>query len=804
MDTREVIARFEAERQALALMDHPHIAKVLDAGATASGRPYFVMELVDGETITTFCNRNRLTIRDRLALFDQVCAAIQHAHSKGIIHRDLKPSNILVRMQDGEPAAKVIDFGIAKATTARLGENAMQTEANLVMGTPAYMSPEQATSSADIDTRSDIYALGVILYELLTDLTPFEARALNTGDCFEMQRIIRDVEPPRPSVRLAQVKVMQTQIANCRQSDPSGLVGTIRGELDWIVMKAIEKDRARRYDTASALADDVRRHLDGEPVFAAPPSTVYLVRKFVRRHKVVVAAGSLVALSLVAGIVAFAWQARVAQQRAAELDKVAKYQASMLDQIDPTQAGMALTKDVQDKYAAVLAEDGVPESQRAAQAAAFAAQWRRINATDAAVDLIDRTTLRPAVAAIDEQLKDQPLVAASLQHILAQRYMRIGNYDQAKLVLQRAVTTRRRLLGDGNEDTIDSMSEMANLLDLEGSYDEAAKQAAQVLALSRAHLGPDRRETLEAMGLTAQVLRDRGKRSEAEAVLRDLLARRMRLLGPRDKATLVSLGDLGGLLLEEGKAAEAEPMMRAAAKGFREVNGEFDTNTITATSNVGVLLARENRYVEAEPYIRQAVEGRRKALGADHPDTLFTEVIFGHVLLDMGRAGEAEPLLRAALDRSRKALGEDDATTLNAAAQLGRALVDRGRYADADALLTPGLETARKTLAEADPPRMVDYIVHLGRAHTGLHRFALAQAELTAAATLAGKIASRSPPAVVLADRAMADLYTAWNRAEPGKGYEKQAVHWRAEQGAAENVWTERKKTMMGTKGQGR
>src|SRR5450432_4052564 len=251
MDTREVIARFEAERQALALMDHPHIARVLDAGATDSGRPYFVMELVKGEPITRYCLKHSLTIEQRLQLFEQVCAAVQHAHTKGIIHRDLKPNNVLVSTHDDQPFAKVIDFGIAKATSGKLTDKTLFTEMNLMMGTPLYMSPEQSEGSADIDTRTDIYALGVILYELLTDTTPINSDTLRTAGYAEVQRIIREVEPPRPSVRLLKSTTTRIGLEAKHKTEPRKLASTLRGELDWIVMKAIEKERARRYETAN-------------------------------------------------------------------------------------------------------------------------------------------------------------------------------------------------------------------------------------------------------------------------------------------------------------------------------------------------------------------------------------------------------------------------------------------------------------------------------------------------------------------------------------------------------------------------
>jgi WD40 repeat protein/serine/threonine protein kinase len=324
MDTKQVIARFEAERQALALMDHPNIAKIFDAGVTGApspqvstlnsqlhfGRPYFVMELVHGVPLTEFCDANDSTPQERLQLFIQVCHAVQHAHQKGIIHRDLKPSNILVTLHDGKPVPKVIDFGTAKALQHSLTEKTLFTAYGKLIGTPQYMSPEQAElSGLDVDTRADIYALGVLLYELLTGTTPFEAEQLRTAAFEEMLRIIRQEEPPKPSTRVSTLGARATEIARHRQVDPDLLQRSLRGDLDWIVMKALEKDRARRYETASALVEDLQHHLNHEPVLASPPSVAYRARKFVLRHRVGVAMGAVVTVALVAGAVVSTWQA---------------------------------------------------------------------------------------------------------------------------------------------------------------------------------------------------------------------------------------------------------------------------------------------------------------------------------------------------------------------------------------------------------------------------------------------------------------------------------------------------------------
>ena len=311
MDTKAVLARFDAERQALALMDHPNIAQILDAGATDSGRPFFVMELVRGLSITKYCDENNLPTPARLALFTQVCQAVQHAHHKGIIHRDLKPSNILVTLHDGVPVTKVIDFGIAKATQGRLTDQTLFTAFEQFIGTPAYMSPEQTElSGIDIDTRSDIYSLGVLLYELLAGRPPFDPKSLLQAGLDEIRRIIREVEPPRPSTNLSTLNAADRMtIARLRGTDPARLSLLLRGDLDWVVMKAMEKNRARRYETPTALAADIERYLHCQPVTARPPSGTYRLVRFVRRHRLGTAAAAGVALALVAGTVVSAWQA---------------------------------------------------------------------------------------------------------------------------------------------------------------------------------------------------------------------------------------------------------------------------------------------------------------------------------------------------------------------------------------------------------------------------------------------------------------------------------------------------------------
>ncbi|HSO24924.1 MAG TPA: tetratricopeptide repeat protein, partial [Chondromyces sp.] len=615
MDTREVMARFDAERQALAMMDHPNIARVIDAGATETGRPYFVMDLVKGDPITRYCDRHHLDIRERLKLFAQVCAAVQHAHTKGIIHRDIKPSNVLVSTVDGRPTAKVIDFGIAKATNARLTEQTLFTQDRQLIGTLEYMSPEQAEGSLDIDTRTDVYSLGVLLYELLTGSTPLESRELRSAGFAEMQRIIREVDPPNPSARLSQNTDAIEVVAARRRVEPARLGSTIRGDLDWIVMKAIEKDRSRRYETASGLAMDIGRHLVGEAVVAAPPSAAYRAGKFIRRHKGFVFSASAVAAALLIGAVAFAWQASVARSqrdravaaeaeattRADELKIVADFQAEMLAQVNPTKAGVELTENITSKYEAALAKasPGLPEAERSRLLGDFADQWQLVNATDVARDVIDRTILTPAVETIETQFKEQPVVDAQLRQVLAVQYGTLVLYDKAMPLQERALATRRQVLGEEHPDTLYSISQMGILL----------------------------------QGM--------GKLDEAEQYYREALEKRRRVLGNEHPDTLISISNMDFLFQSQGKLAEAEPYARDALEIRRRVLGDRDPHTLLSISNMCTVLMFQGRVDEAEPYCREALQKRRQFLGEDNADTVVSINILAYMLEVQGKLDEA-------------------------------------------------------------------------------------------------------------------------------------------------------------------
>jgi len=513
MDARQVIARFEAERQALAMMDHPNIARVLDAGATRQGRPFFVMELVRGEPITQYCDREALTVPQRLALFRQVCCAVQHAHQKGIIHRDLKPTNVLVTVVEGEPVPKVIDFGIAKATAGRLTDKTLFTEFHQLIGTPEYMSPEQAElSGADVDTRSDIYALGVLLYNLLVGSSPIETQRLKSAPLAEIQRLIQLEDPPRPSLRLAGLAASASsarfgapaagpegqgssafEIAWRRQVQPVVLRRVLRGDLDWIVMKCLEKDRRRRYQTVSALADDIGRYLGHQPVLATPPSAAYQFRKFVRRHRTGVVAGGAVALAFLLGTIGTAiglvW-ALHAQRQAEQQRTIAKREAD---------AARAINEFMRD-----ILTTAEPEKQ--------------------GVDIRLVDVLHEASRTASLRFAGQPLSEAQVRDLLGGSYFKLAMWSEAGREYQRALALWREHAGADDPRTLDTETMAAGLAINTVQFPEAERILAGLLPRCARVFGSDHRKTLKVRRSIAITLIYRGRLDEAEVMLRELRA----------------------------------------------------------------------------------------------------------------------------------------------------------------------------------------------------------------------------------------------------------------------------------------
>ncbi len=719
MDTKQIVARFEQERQALAMMDHPNIARVLDAGATETGRPYFVMDLVKGDPISEYCDKNSLNIQDRLELFAQVCHAVQHAHTKGIIHRDIKPSNILVSTQDGRPAAKVIDFGIAKATASKLTEKTLFTEHRQLIGTPEYMSPEQAEGSLDIDTRTDVYSLGVLLYELLTGSTPFDSKSLRSAAYAEIQRIIREVDPPKPSTRLSEQTDTIASVAASRRTEPGKLGTTIRGDLDWIVMKALEKDRSRRYETANGLAADIKRYLAGEAVVAAPPSSGYRLRKLVRRHKGVVLAGCAVAAALVLGIVGTTMglidanrqrmeainaraeeekQRQLVEQRAKELTAVSTFQAKMLSQIDMAEAGMDLMKSIRSKFTAELEKRGVNEADRVARAMSLQRELGLVNSTDTASEMIDRTILTPARSAIDTEFKQQPVVDASLRGTLAEVYSGLGLNEQSLALATRALELRTKELGPDHRDTLMAVNDLAYYHEILGKVEEAERLYKQAYEGRKRVLGEDDNDTLTSMGNLGNYYRSAGKYAEAEPLLREGLAKCRRVLGDSNRTTLIAMNTLGFLFVTQGKYSETEPLWREAAEKGRKALGETDRDVLTWTANVGGLMSAMGKVKDAEPFFRESLDRHRQLHGEEHPRTIQAISILAGNLAKQARFDEAEPLYRLSVEKAVRVLGPEHPQTLTNLNDMGYFLFERGRLAEAEPYLRDSLETRRRVL----------------------------------------------------------------------------------------------------------
>ena len=666
-DTRAALARFESERQALALMEHPNIAKVFDAGATPEGRPYFVMECVPGLPITGYCDRHRFTIHERLALFMQVCEGVQHAHQKAVIHRDLKPSNVLVTDVDQKPVPKIIDFGLAKATGARLSQATMYTEAGGVVGTPDYMSPEQADSSErNIDTRTDVYSLGVILYELLAGVLPYGSRKSDGTGKAAMLAKIRSEEPTLPSSQLKGRGESSRDSAEKRREEPQALRRHLRGELDWITMKALEKDRSRRYGSPSELAADIQRYLNNEPVLAGPPSNTYRAGKFIRRHRFGVGVAAAAVLLLIAFAATMALQARrIANERdranreAAASERVTDFMTQMFKVSDPGQArGNSIT----------------------------------------AREILDK-----ASNDVNTGLANDPVLQSRMMNVMGTVYDNLGLFAQAEPLLRHALEVRQSTLGNKNKDTLQSMYQLAEVLTWEGKRDEAEKLCRQSLEGRRSVLGPEHRDTLISMNWLVWILFIEGKYAGAEKLGRETFADTKRALGSQDNITLSAMSRLGVVLSEEGKYPEAEGIVRQVLETRRQMLGPENPDTVAVTVNLGNVLMNEGKFAESEKLFRDVLPVTQRLYGPENPKTLMTVENLAIAVKDQGRYAEAEKLERAALALELAKFGPDNRSTLITMSNLAETLAGEGKYTEAEQLLREAIDGKRRTLGPEHP-----------------------------------------------------------------------------------------------------
>jgi serine/threonine protein kinase/tetratricopeptide (TPR) repeat protein len=604
MDTREVVARFEAERQALALMDHPAIAKVFDGGSTPLGRPYFVMEYVTGIPITAYCDQHKLTTPQRLELFVRVCEGVQHAHQKAIIHRDLKPSNILVSEVDGKPLPRIIDFGVAKATSQRLTADTMFTRFGDIVGTPGYMSPEQADSSGDdIDTRSDVYSLGVVLYELLVGALPLDFRNVPFEQVLHR---LREEDAPYPSTRLRTLGEQSSVTAQNRGTDPAKLARQLRGDVDLITLKALEKHRSRRYTSASDLAADIQRHLKDEPISARPKSASYQLQKFARRHKALVAGVAAVFAVLIAGIIVSTREATLARRA---------------EQVATTERNRAVGEKqrADAESAAAKAVNDFLQNDLLAQASAATQSGPRAKPDP---DLKVRTALDRAAARIAGKLDRQPEVEAAIRETIGQTYMDLGLYPEGRTQLERALELHRRVLGADNPKTLKTISRLGTTAFLQGKFPEAEALFGQTLNIQRRVLGPEHPDTLASMNSLANVYYSQGKYARAESLHSQTLEIERRVLGPEHPETLKSTNNLAIVYSLQGKYAQAEELFSQTLEIDRRVLGPEHPATLGAMHDLANVYQAQGKYAQAEALDSQALEIERRVLGPEHPGTL--------------------------------------------------------------------------------------------------------------------------------------------------------------------------------------
>ena len=651
-----VLRRFHAERQSLAMMNHPAIAKVFDAGSTEDGQPYFAMEYVSGMPITKYCNEKRLGLRERIELIITVCEGVQHAHQKAIIHRDIKPSNILVAEIDGKPVPRIIDFGIAKAVQAGVQDedetiNTL-TRAGGTLGTPGYMSPERADPNIlDVDTRTDVCSLGVVLYELLTVSLPFEAKQWKTKPWHEVLRQLHEEDPPSPSTR---VGTRSSDVAQDGGIDSQKWVTQLRGDLDWITLKALERERDRRYSSPAELAADLRRYLLNEPITARPPSVAYRLRKFVGRNRLVVAFAAALLILIVGSAISMIVERNRARREAETSKRVSDFMANMFKIADPGES--------------------------------------RGNTVTA------REILDKASDQIEKGLGQDPQVQARLMQTMGTTYRGLGLYDRAHALLEHAVAVQKRTLGPQNPETLRSMSLLGVVLEGLDHYAESERVLREALAGQEKVLGPDHPETMDTVGYLSDTLEMEGHLAEAEGLIRRTLANQQRTLGPENPATLRSMRSLSRNLLDQGHLADAEKLDRETLALEEHALGPDHPGTLWSTNQLALVYQAQGRYAEAEKLFRQVLASSTRVLGPDHANTRAALANIGEVVEQQGRLAEAEAIQRQELAATLRIAGPEDPDTFLSKSNLATTLGKEHKFEESEKLLRDAFDTAMRTL----------------------------------------------------------------------------------------------------------
>jgi tetratricopeptide (TPR) repeat protein/tRNA A-37 threonylcarbamoyl transferase component Bud32 len=714
LGSKAVVGRFEAERQALALMDHPGIARVLDGGTTEAGRPFFVMEYVQGVPLTQYCAGARLGVIERLQLFVQVCQAVQHAHQKGVIHRDLKPSNILVAVADGVPVPKVIDFGLAKALHEPLTDNPQETAHGVLVGTPLYMSPEQAGfDNPDVDTRADVYALGVVLYELLTGTTPLERDRVKNTPWPEVVRRIREEEPPRPSSRLGAAPPGAVREL---PAEPRRLARQLRGELDWIVLKCLEKDRARRYETANGLARDVQRFLADEVVEARPPGTAYRLRKWLRKYRGPVVAAGLFLLALLGGMAGTAWglvrtnealAAEAAQRREAVEQRGAAVEQSkraVRAEALATQRLKQVSAEhlVLDATFAFLVRDMLGHDKSAEQP--FDANFLVLRNNKLTV----REVLDRAADGVGKRFANKPNVEAAVRLILAETYRMIGEYELALPHAERAVALQVELHGAGHAETLFNKHQLAVLCLHLGKNDRAEQLSREVLRAA-ADQGGDHVLTRHAkMNLASAYLRQ-NKLDQAGKLNREVLDAQAAALGPDHPDVLACKNNLATVYLHQNRPADAEPLLRAALEARPSVQEPDHPRTLSTRNNLATVYYLQGRHDKATPLFEEVLNKMRTVQGDGHPETIRAAFNLAMSYRASGRLADAEQAIDEWWPRCRARIDLADPITRQGTG------VAQGVYARLNKLTR--VEALHRDLAEAwkarAGPGAAQYAYHL-------------------------------------------------------------------------------------------